>query len=136
MNLIQTLTKYLKSQTMHSIDPKMKSEHRFKIDDSHMIKYYASTQYDMLSAAAFLNKKKQIHLRFEYKSNGNLFLEISKAINYRNVKLVTYDGPLCADEESYFMNSTVHNLTELPLECFQLIKQIFDKYHRQVRYGK
>lgn len=135
MKITETLKFILKSDSMRSKNGTLTTN--FKFNNSIGIEFYSyfPSVNKMVIDAELDKKKTNLCIDYDYHAD-RVNVSVIGYVGYFKKHLVNIESHMCNTEELYFMESTVRNLSPLTLEDYQLISEIYKKYHRIVRYGK
>lgn len=135
MNLTNILNRVMRSDTQRcDID----YTSYFFLNSKDYVGYTATKKYDTLEISVQTGTKSNPEsIIIDYNpSTMTVIITGCTMIQWKREYNILYNGILPKTEEDYFMVSTLHDVSSVQLSEFQLIDQIFNKYHRIVRYGK
>lgn len=140
MKITKVLNHILEVQTHKEYTHRLKTN-KFHIKHNNKIYYLIKSSGESISIHYNLNSRDRtgpkLWLNYEHdinKLNLTITSGCSRLHDYTVHQRIVCG--LASTEEEFFMQSTVTDFGDLILEDFQLIRKIFDKYHRKVRYGK
>lgn len=140
MKITKVLNHILEVQTHKEYTDRLKTN-KFHIKHKNKIYYMIRYCGASISIHYHLNCRDRLgpKLWLHYESNTNILTlsitsECSRLHNYTVHQWIECE--LVSTEEDFFMQSTMTDFGDLTLEDFNIIKKIFYKYHRKVRYGK
>lgn len=139
MKITKVLNHILNVQTHKEYTFSFKTN-KFHIKNNNNIYYIIKHNGDSIALHYHLNCRNmlgpKIWLNYEYNTN-TLILSITSECPPHNYTVhQSIECELVSTEEEFFMKSTMTDFGDLILEDFKIIKKIFNKYHRKVRYGK